>query len=144
MKLKSLGKFFKVWYPSILIMVFIFIMSSFAATDSDRQSGFIINAITFAFPELANVPFLVNIVRKSAHFIEYAILGFSVARSMKLSGAKHSFTSVIACAIYASTDEFHQSFTPGRSSELKDVLLDTLGASFGILIYWLITHKKTD
>lgn len=142
MELKSLGKFFKNWYPTLIMALIIFILSSAPALDSNKQSGLIINAITFLFPDLKNVSFLVTIVRKTAHFIEYTILGFLTARSMRLSGARHSITSIIACAFYASTDEIHQSFVPGRSAEPKDVALDTLGASFGIFIYWLITRKK--
>lgn len=141
MELKSLGKFFKVWYPSILMMILIFIMSSFAANESDQQSGLIVNALTFAFPELKNVSFLVNIVRKTAHFLEYAIFGFFTARAFKLS-KKSPFFAVLLCGIYAATDEFHQTFIPGRSGEVADVLLDTAGATFGAFIYWFFTKKQ--
>jgi len=116
-------------------------MSSFAAADSDRQSGLIINALTFAFPELKDVAFLVNIVRKTAHFLEYAIFGFFTARSFKLSNKK-PFFAIPFCGIYAATDEYHQTFTPGRSGEFGDVLLDTTGATFGAFIYWFFTRKQ--
>jgi VanZ family protein len=141
MELKSLGKFFRIWYPSILMMILIFIMSSFAAADSDRQSGLIVNALTFAFPELKDIGFLVNIVRKTAHFIEYAIFGFFTARAFKLSNSS-PFFAIIFCGIYAATDEYHQTFTPGRSGEVGDVFLDTAGATFGAFIYWFFTRKK--
>ena len=141
MQLKTLGKFFKVWYPSLVMMVVIFIMSSFPAVDSDKQSGFIINALTTLFPDLAGVDFLVNIVRKSAHFIEYTVLGFFTARGFKLS-KKSPWFSVLASAVYASTDEFHQTFIPGRSGEVGDILIDTAGATLGTLIYWLFNRNK--
>ena len=140
MQLKTLGKFFKIWYPSILMMGIIFVFSSFAAADSDRQSGLIVNALTLAFPELENVDFLVNFIRKSAHFIEYAIFGFFTARAFKLSN-KSPWFAVPFCALYAASDEYHQTFTPGRSGELGDIALDSLGATFGIFIYW-ITHRR--
>ena len=140
MELRSLGKFFRIWYPSVLLMIIIFIFSSAPADDSNRQSGLIINAITFLFPNLKDVESLVTIVRKIAHFTEYAILGFFIARAFKLSKASPWF-SILACAIYAGSDELHQSFIPGRSAEVKDVVLDTVGATFGVLIYWL-THRK--
>ena len=140
MQLKSLGKFFRVWYPSFLMMVLIFVMSSFAAADSDRQSGLIVNALTLAFPELKEISFLVNIVRKSAHFLEYAVFGFFTARAFKLSNTS-PFFAIPFCGIYAATDEYHQTFTPGRSGEISDVLLDTAGATFGAFIYWIF-HRK--
>lgn len=141
MELKSLGKFFKIWYPALVMAIVIFIFSSMPALDSNRQSGLIVNAITFLFPDLKNTTFLVTIVRKSAHFLEYALLGFLTARAFRLS-KKSSWWSVLACAAYAGTDEFHQSFIPGRSAEPKDIALDTIGATFGVLVYWLFTRKK--
>ena len=141
MELKSLDKFFKIWYPPILMMLVIFVMSSFAAADSDRQSDLIVNALTLAFPDLKGAAFLVNVVRKSAHFLEYALLGLLTARAFRLS-RKSVWFAVPVCALYAASDEFHQTFTPGRSGELGDVLLDTCGATFGIFIYWLFTRNK--
>lgn len=141
MELKTLGKFFKTWYPSFLIMIIIFIFSSSPSLESNKQSGLIVNAIKTLFPSLENAEFLVTLVRKSAHFIEYALLGFFTARAFKLSKAS-PWWSVLACAVYAGTDEFHQSFVSGRSAEFKDVALDTLGASFGVFIYWLFSRNK--
>ena len=37
-------------------------------------------------------------------------------------------------ALYAASDELHQRFVSGRSGEIKDVLLDSSGVAFGILI----------
>ena len=45
---------------------------------------------------------------------------------------------LIFCFIYACTDEFHQLFVMGRSCEMRDVLIDTLGSFVGILIYYKI------
>ena len=81
------------------------------------------------------------VVRKTAHFFEYALLGFLTARGFKLS-KKTPWLAILACAIYASTDEFQQTIIPGRSGELKDVLLDTAGATFGVTLYWLFHRKK--
>jgi len=36
--------------------------------------------------------------------------------------------------LYAITDEFHQYFVPGRSAEIRDVLIDSSGAFIGILL----------
>ena len=122
------------------MMIVIFIMSSFPAAESDKQSGLIVNAIETLFPDLKNASFLVNIVRKTAHFLEYAIFGFFAARAFKISN-KSPYFGILLCGIYAATDEYHQTFIAGRSGELTDILLDTAGATFGAFIYTL-THKS--
>lgn len=141
MQLKTLGKFMKTWYPVLVMMIIIFIMSSFVAADSDNQSGLIINALSTIFPGINPDGIIVTIVRKSAHFTEYTLLGFFAARALKLD-KKSPWFSIAIAAIYATTDEIHQSFVPGRSCELRDILIDTAGATFGASIYWIFNHKK--
>ena len=133
----------KTWYPVIVMMVIIYIMSSFVAADSDKQSGLIINALSTIFPDINPDGIIVTIVRKSAHFTEYTLLGFFTARALRLS-KKSSWFSIAIAAIYATTDEVHQSFVPGRSCEFGDILIDTAGATVGASIYWLFNHKKID
>jgi VanZ family protein len=146
MNRKKLGKFLKNWSPVILLMLVIFTFSNFAATDSDKQSGLFVNLIKTLFPNLENASFLVNLVRKTAHFLEYAVFGFLTARAFKNSGNSKKpenspFYAVDFCLAYSITDELHQYFVPGRSMQLSDIFLDTLGATFGIFIYHF-THKK--
>ena len=45
-------------------------------------------------------------------------------------------------AAYAATDEFHQLFVPGRSGQLKDVLIDTAGGALGLGLLALILYLK--
>lgn len=130
-----------IWLPPFFLALFIFIMSSFRATDSDQQSGIIVDLVTTLFPNLENTRSLVVIIRKTAHFIEYAFLGFLTARGFNFS-KKSPWLSVLACGFYAATDEFHQTFVPGRSGEINDVLLDTAGATFGAFIYFLLNRKS--
>lgn len=137
--MKKLGKFLKVWCPALIIMVFIFIMSSFAAADSDKQSGLIVDIIENIFPDTRNIDFLVTLVRKAAHFTEYAILGFLTARGLAIYN-KSPWFAIAICAAYSASDEFHQTLVPGRSGELRDILVDTAGATFGTAIFWL-THR---
>lgn len=81
------------------------------------------------------------IVRKLAHFTEYALLG--VLMMLALSAHTHRMLSqiLIAAAIgllYAAGDEWHQSFVPGRGPGIRDVCIDFLGALTGILLSALI------
>ena len=47
--------------------------------------------------------------------------------------------ALLICAVYAATDELHQMFVQGRSCEVRDILIDSLGALTGILIACLIS-----
>ncbi len=82
-------------------------------------------------------------VRKLTHFCIYGVLGIFVC----LSASAFIETKVIAYLIALSTtvilatlDEFHQSFVPGRSMELTDVMIDGLGAALFSVVLMLILH----
>lgn len=139
--------------PTLLIfqMCFIFIMSSFGHTSSDAQSNLFVDFIAQNFPHvrhglennLISLSTLVFLVRKTAHFTEYAILGalfyLNLIQFPKLnSRIKKLLLPILFSFLYAITDEIHQIFVPGRSAQFRDVLIDTLGASFGATITYLI------
>lgn len=78
-----------------------------------------------------------HIVRKTAHFTIYLILGLLVSTLLKEYNLKTKqiiIYSILICMTYAISDEIHQIFVIGRSGELKDVLIDTCGSTVGILI----------
>jgi len=134
--------------PTLLIfqMCFIFIMSSFGHNSSDAQSNLFVDFIAQNFPHvrhglennLISLSTLIFLVRKTAHFTEYAILGslfFINLRNTPKDLIKHPLViSILFSFLYACTDELHQIFVPGRSAQFRDVLIDTLGASFGCLL----------
>lgn len=142
----------------VLQMTLIFMMSSFGSDSSNAQSNQIIQVLHQVFPNLSNdhsffgASNLTLIVRKTAHFTEYAILGllfFLVYRAyfVKLTNAKFSDTKLFLLALcssflYACTDELHQLFVSGRSGQFTDVLIDTLGALFGCLLLLIIRHLR--
>ena len=53
-----------------------------------------------------------------------------------------SFLAIIICILYATSDELHQLFVMGRSCELRDVFIDSLGSVSGIIMYNLIEKNK--
>ena len=80
-------------------------------------------------------------IRKLAHFSIYTLGGIltSIYFSLdKKSKRKSIIEAILFCSIYAITDEIHQYFIPGRSCELRDILIDSSGALFGILIIQFI------
>jgi VanZ family protein len=82
-------------------------------------------------------------VRKTAHFVEYAMLGFLAWRAihrdpafLSCSQARQFWLALLFSALYASTDEFHQKFVPTREPRVQDVMLDTCGAGAGLVLTW--------
>jgi VanZ family protein len=81
-------------------------------------------------------------VRKTAHFVEYALFGLLVWRLVHFDPAwaacrsREFLTALLLAALYAASDEFHQSFVPGREAAVRDVLLDSGGAGFGLAALW--------
>jgi VanZ family protein len=72
-------------------------------------------------------------VFKSFHLIEYAVLGillFVASQKIKIA--------IPMAYLYACTDEFHQLFTPNRTSKFTDTLIDLLGILIGLVIYKII------
>ncbi|MER2120653.1 MAG: VanZ family protein [Solibacillus sp.] len=86
-----------------------------------------------------------HFVRKNAHFNIYFFLGIFTMLALKISGVKGNRSVVIVliiCIIYAVTDEFHQLFVLGRGAQLKDVIIDLVGATTGIATASLIGMRR--
>lgn len=77
-------------------------------------------------------------VRKAAHMTEYAVLSVLLyiwLGKWSFAIGKRMFLAIIATALYAASDEFHQLFVAGRSGRLTDVLIDSSGAVLGVLVF---------
>ena len=97
------------------------------------------------------IPFITNddngmyIVRKAAHFTEYAILGVLLALELAyfVKGWLRRFFEPVAFALSASfIDETIQLFVEGRSGQVSDMWIDTAGAALGILITLAIIGNR--
>ncbi len=85
-------------------------------------------------------------VRKIAHMSEYALLALLLLMHLragkKSKGTrKNDVLAFLFTVVYAATDEFHQFFIPGRSAQVRDVLIDALGAILGLLLCYLTCEK---
>lgn len=123
----------------ILWMIFIFVMSSFDATSSSNQSNFIVDIIT-SIINIKDTELLSFIIRKLAHFTEYFILGLLVINFI-IRYDKKIIIAILLCIIYATSDEIHQIFVPGRSCQITDIMIDSLGSIMGIYLCKLIIKK---
>lgn len=90
------------------------------------------------------------IVRKLAHFSEYALLGFSlmlhIAQLQKKIAVRLPWLWAWGIGtIYAASDEFHQGFVAGRGPSVRDVMIDSAGVIAGtMLLLWILLRKKKD
>ena len=128
----------------ILWMILIFIMSSFDDNSSSNQSNFIVDIVVNIL-KIDNIELLSLIIRKLAHFTEYFILGILVINMFNRNNISNKYLiSIILCIIYACTDEIHQFFVPGRSCQVTDVIIDSMGSIMGVYLYKLINkgYKK--
>ena len=93
-------------------------------------------------PELMNM-----VVRKSAHFLEFALEGFLAYRAL---GARQDvpvrgvLVAVAVGVMAAAADECIQLFVPNRAGMVEDVLLDSLGVVAGVHVARLVTRRKGD
>lgn len=132
------------WILSGVCMVLIFWFSSREAGQSAHQSEIILKIVRAIFGENAFSDF---IVRKAAHFCEFALLAFLFNFALLYTmGKKHIPLGIALTSLYAASDEFHQLFVLGRSCQASDWLLDTCGGAAGaiffIVIFLIIKYIK--
>lgn len=150
------------WMLVISCMVTIFAFSSQEATESKKTSSKFITSVirlldvnkSLSHQEIENIAEkITTLVRKSAHFSIYALLGLLVALLFSqygIVGKRQLLFAVLWVFLYACSDEFHQTFVEGRSGEVRDILIDTAGgfcgAGFIIMVVALIKriHKRRD
>lgn len=129
------------YLPAIALTAVIFYFSAQTGEQSSLLSDEVVGA---AYGEdMIGTELLTVIVRKGAHFAEYALLGglIYLANRWVMSDKKdrvRMLAALGASAVYAISDEIHQYFVPGRACMASDVLIDSLGALFGIMLLKII------
>lgn len=133
----------------VMLAATFYVIFNFSAQDGELSGSVSRKVTTFIVEMLSKVKNMdVNlkfhyitklepIVRKLAHFSIYTVVGFSVMGFMCTFDIRNVFKFIASMGIgvtYAITDEFHQSFTPGRSARLFDVGIDSFGVLTGIFI----------
>lgn len=113
---------FSKWLPALLMMLVIFWFSAQPASEIP----------TFDWAE--------SVIKKGGHMIGYGFLALAYWRAFDFKEEKIWLAWLLA-VLFALTDEFHQSFVPGRNATIWDVIVfDNLGA---LLALWLInTFRK--
>lgn len=123
----------------LLWMAVIFMLSHQSASISSGQSGVFVEQLRHIAPSV-DQQLLTFLVRKGAHIFAYFVLGiltFNALWRVDLSKLKLNYPvglSIIVCALYAVSDEFHQLFVSGRSGEIRDIIIDSCAATVGVFM----------
>jgi VanZ family protein len=111
--------------PALIIMIIIFAASGTPGQDLPSFGNWIWDLL----------------VKKGGHMTGYALLaaGFYHALTNNKSTARiHYFIAFCLTVLYATTDEWHQNFTPDRSPSILDVCIDSTGGLIGLaLLGWI-------
>ncbi len=160
--MKSNYKVILSWGIVFLWMIVIFLLSGTPAKQSTKESrgiirGFIESGvkttnylgITDKHPNESNITKYVKrvdpIFRKCMHASVYfilALLVFNACYQTGIRGWKLYIYAITFSFLYACTDEYHQTFVKGRSGEVKDVLIDTLGSIFSMFLAYCCSRIK--
>ena len=114
------------WLPALLVMLMIFLFSAHPAS------------------ELPRFDWADRIVKKGGHMVGYGLLALSYWQVSRFRQGKQWIAWCFA-VLYAITDEFHQSFVPGRNASIWDVLIfDNLGALISLWLFTIVKSKRSD
>jgi VanZ family protein len=131
-------------------MGFIFWMST-GTFSAENTSSIIEPILRFLVPAISqqSLDMIHGLIRKCGHFTEYFILGLLLFRafrsgSVETKTLRWAFFSIIIVIIYASSDEFHQSFVSTRTASVVDVGIDIAGGVIAQIIsgIWRIRARK--
>ena len=132
---------------TLAVMGMIFLFSTESAEKSDETSGtFTRSLIGVFYPDfdeydagrkLQVYDSIQVVVRKIAHFTEFAALGFLMRLCLESWFGKRKWLNPVSWAagtLYAGTDELHQILSDGRSAQWEDILLDSAGVLAGVAV----------
>jgi len=133
--------FLKYWLP-ILIWLGVIFVGSTSVMSADHTSRYIVPFLLWLKPGMSPKAIwtILVITRKCAHVTEYAVLALLLWRALRNVRAVRPKTLMLfggvlfGCALFAASDEFHQTFIKSRTASIRDVFLDIGGAILGLLI----------
>ena len=121
--------FLQRWGPALLMMAVIFAFSSVPSND------------------LPNFDWADFIIKKGGHAFGYGLLALSYLHGLKGKEqgdrSRWFYIAWVMAVLYSATDEFHQSFVPGRHPAVTDVMIDALGAAIMLFLFNLYRKKTT-
>ncbi len=149
----SVRSLLRYWLPVALWLAVIFSMST--GLGSTRQTSRIIGPILRWFNPAIEDETIRQIqltIRKTAHVGEYAILAALILRALSRTPAglrapwnwRRARMAMALTVAVAISDEWHQSFVPGREGAARDVLFDSAGAALGLAAFrWRVRQHAS-
>ena len=151
MKISSLFKPLS-FLPALALMYMIYSFSAQPADSSSSTSYYVSTKLVQAANTItgqgwddwevgARASQIHGIVRKAAHITEYFLLAIAVSFPLYVYGVRGICLMLLAgiiCVGYACGDEYHQSIVSGRSASSRDVMIDSIGIFFGVILTRLI------
>jgi VanZ family protein len=148
------------WVPVIAWMVLIFAGST-DAFSAEHTSRFLVPFLRWLDPHISftTIASVHVVLRKLGHFTEYAVLAALMWRALRgtlrstrlrAASARQASTFWIGAitfavsALFAASDEFHQSFVATRTGSENDVVIDICGVMVAIAICWMIESGKQE
>lgn len=140
-----------VWFP-VVLAISVIAMESTSTFSSSNTSGWLRPLIQRLFGQVGEELWgeVHHYIRKSGHFIGYGTVCLTflrawlltLGRRVNLGVAKWHLQScllaIASAAMVASSDEFHQTFIPGRTGIFSDVILDSVGGTAACTLVWLL------
>lgn len=112
------------WFPALMMMSIIFLFSS-------RSTSELPNFLGWDY-----------VIKKTGHIVEYGLLALTLHFALRFK-PEYRWVAWLLAVLYAATDEYHQSFVPGRHSSLVDVLIfDNIGAFTALWLYSIFGRKN--
>jgi glycopeptide antibiotics resistance protein len=135
-------KFFLNYWLPLLIWLAVMFVGSTSVMSAEHTSRYIVPFLIWLKPGMSPgaIWTILVVARKCAHVTEYAVLAVLLWRAVRNVSVFRTKTLMIfgavllGCALFAASDEFHQTFVKSRTPSVRDVLLDVTGALLGLLI----------
>jgi VanZ family protein len=135
----------------LLVLLWASVMFNFS-TDSfskEHTSRVIVPILQWLLPQASaeTIDVLHEFIRKCAHVLEYSVLSVLLFRALRAPASgwtiRWAAVALLLAALFAASDEFHQTFVPSRGASVWDVLLDTLAAAAAQVVLWLWLKRAT-
>ncbi len=134
----KLNRFVKYWLPPILWMIFFFpVLNRFLGSPALYRALLSVFGIFFQDISASSIEVPYIIIRKSIHFVEYAVLTFFLFRAFRGDSSKKwemkwaVYSGVISIS-YGFLDEFLQTFIPTRNGSILDSVINSAGVLFAL------------
>jgi VanZ family protein len=132
-------------YAPLLLFILLIYFNSTGAMSASSTGRILRPLLAFLFGELTDAQYglVQSVIRKTAHFTQYAMLGWLSARAFSSSSREilrrnWFIVSLSLVAVIASLDEYHQSFVSSRSGSVYDVLIDITGGATALILIFAV------